>query len=162
MRHVEEPGLPVHDFELVPTRMHHRRDAVSSLIILAGIFLNKYFWWIDAVMGIAVAFMLFYATYEILRDTIESLLGEDIDNDTREELKTLCNNVAGFDIHVHHVHLHQYGDHKEMTYHIVLPAEMTLEKAHIIVDALEAKIKEQMGIMATTHLDPSNLPQHYD
>lgn len=154
-------GKKVNSKILIADGWHHRSDAISSVIILAGIFLNKYFWWMDAALGIAVALMLFYATYEILKDTIESLLGTDIDEQTLNQLKELCNNVAGFDILVHHVHLHTYGDHKEMTYHIVLPARMTLEEAHIVVEALEQEIKDEMGIMATTHLDPSTLPDPY-
>ena len=40
---------------------HHRTDALSSVIILVGIFLKDKFWWIDSALGIAVSLMLFYA-----------------------------------------------------------------------------------------------------
>ena len=49
---------------------HHRTDALSSVVVLVGILFAKHFWWIDGVLGIVIALMLFYATYEIMRETI--------------------------------------------------------------------------------------------
>ena len=33
---------------------HHRSDAISSIVILVGIFIGRYFWWADGVLGILV------------------------------------------------------------------------------------------------------------
>ena len=44
---------------------HHRTDALSSLVILGGIFISPLFWWVDGAMGVAVAVLIFYAAYEI-------------------------------------------------------------------------------------------------
>jgi cation diffusion facilitator family transporter len=40
---------------------HHRSDAISSVVILVGIFLNKYIWWIDGAMGILVTLLILHA-----------------------------------------------------------------------------------------------------
>ena len=55
---------------------HHRTDALSSLVVLVGIFFAKQFWWIDSVLGIIISLLLFYATYEIAKESIIKLLGE--------------------------------------------------------------------------------------
>ena len=49
---------------------HHRSDALSSVVILIGIFLQTYFWWIDSVLGIIVALILFHAVYGIIKEAI--------------------------------------------------------------------------------------------
>jgi divalent metal cation (Fe/Co/Zn/Cd) transporter len=48
---------------------HHRSDALSSVVVLAGIFFSKYFWWIDSVLGARISLLLFYATYKIARES---------------------------------------------------------------------------------------------
>jgi divalent metal cation (Fe/Co/Zn/Cd) transporter len=56
---------------------HHRSDAVSSVIILAGIFLGSLFWWIDAALAILVAMMIFWAAYGVIRDAAAVIIGEE-------------------------------------------------------------------------------------
>ena len=50
--------------------------------------------------------------------------------------------------------MHIYGDHKELTCHIELPAQMSLKKAHDIANDIEEKIRQEMHIEATIHMEP--------
>jgi cation diffusion facilitator family transporter len=134
---------------------HHRTDAISSVIILVGIFLGPYFWWIDGVLGIAVALMIFYAAYGIIRDASNPLLGEEPDDELMERLSSLSKEKAGFDTKVHHVHMHRYGAHTEITFHIKLPEQMPLIKAHQICNEIENELKNDDNIYATIHAEPN-------
>jgi cation diffusion facilitator family transporter len=133
---------------------HHRSDAISSIIVLAGMFLAADWRWIDGVMGIIITIMLFYATYEILRDAINKALGEKPDKQTLQKLNHLSNEAFSRELHLHHTHIHVYGDHKEITFHIRLPPEMTLEKAHDIATQLEHRILKELEMHATIHMEP--------
>lgn len=135
---------------------HHRTDAISSVIILVGIFLGKHIWWIDGVLGLIVSLMIFYAAYEILKESANSLMGEKPSSELVEKLRALSKETAGFDVKVHHVHIHKYGDHKELTFHIALPPEIQLDKAHEIMENIELKIEDTMDMCATIHADPIN------
>ncbi|MBN2078632.1 MAG: cation transporter, partial [Spirochaetes bacterium] len=66
---------------LIADGWHHRSDAISSLVILAGIFAGRYLWWIDAAMGIAVSLVILYAAWGILKRAASSLIGEEADPD---------------------------------------------------------------------------------
>ncbi len=132
---------------------HHRSDAISSLVILVGIFIGRYYWWIDGVLGIIVSLLLFYTTYSILKENISHLLGERIDDELRGEIVALAPDVADFDIQPHHFLVHQYGHHTEMTLHIRIPAHYTIHKAHEIATAYEILIKKRTHIQATVHID---------
>lgn len=77
---------------------HHRSDAISSVIILAGIFLGRYFWWIDSFLGLAVAGMLIYATVDILRDTTHIILGEKPTEYIIDKIKNICNQEVAVDV----------------------------------------------------------------
>lgn len=133
---------------------HHRSDAISSVIILTGIFLGPYFWWIDGVLGLIVAAMIFYAAYEIISDASNPLLGEEPDQELINNLKSMANKIAGFDVQLHHIHMHRYGNHVEITFHIKLPNDMPLQKVHEISSGIETEIKNNFNIFATIHADP--------
>lgn len=133
---------------------HHRSDAISSVIILIGIFVGRFFWWIDACLAIIVAGLIFYAAYDILRDAIGPLLGEKANEDMVLRLQKLSKEAAQRDIHLHHVHIHEYGSHTELTFHICLPPEMTIARAHDITSQVEQHIKQNLDCITTIHIDP--------
>ncbi len=139
---------------LVADGWHHRSDAISSVVILAGIFLGRKIWWVDGVFGILVSFMLFYATYVILRDAVSLLIGEDISPSVKKKIKKLSNEIADYDMHPHHFHAHQYGSHTELTFHINLPPDMTLKEAHDIASRYEKEVQKKYGMETTIHIEP--------
>ena len=137
---------------------HHRTDALSSVIVLIGIFLGKYFWWIDGVLGIVVALLIFYAAYEILNEAIDRLLGEVPEDEIIREVNRITKELE-LDVCPHHFHMHRYGDHIELTFHIILPPELSLVDAHDETNKIEVAIREEMNIEATIHMEPSNRPE---
>jgi len=138
---------------LIAEAWHHRSDALSSVIILIGIFTSKYFWWIDGVLGIIVAVLIFFAAYKILRDTISNLIGERPDNKVIDQIKQICYEVTNKDLFIHHIHIHQYGRHSELTFHIKLPGDMNMTEVHEISIKIEKEIKEKLQMESTIHAD---------
>lgn len=133
---------------------HHRSDSLSSIIILIGIFLANYFWWIDAALGIIVAGMLLYASYGIITESGSILMGKKPDKQLIEKVKKIAHENANFDVNLHHIHMHYYGDHQELTCHIKLPGEMKISEGHKVADKIESAIKRQLNIIATIHVEP--------
>ena len=133
---------------------HHRTDSISSVLILIGIFFGRYFWWIDGVLGILVAIMIAYAAYEILKEAIDPLMGEKPSEELKKQLKEISKKELGYNPKIHHIHIHRYGEHIELTFHVVLSPEITLKEAHEHIEKLEEKIQEQLEMTATIHPDP--------
>lgn len=133
---------------------HHRSDALSSVVVLIGIFFVDRFWWIDAVLGLVVAAMLFHATYQIIRETVDKLLGQNPSAELIDHVKQIARTVAKDELQVHHIHIHNYVAHQEMTLHIKMNGNMTLSECHAITTALEQAIRKQLGIEATIHAEP--------
>jgi len=133
---------------------HHRSDAISSVVILVGIFVGKYFWWIDGVLGIIVSMLLFYTSFEILKESISPLIGEDSDEELVNKINKFASECYGKDMNIHHVHTHEYGDHIEVTFHMVFPKDITLQEAHDDATMLEHRIYNDLGIHATIHMEP--------
>jgi len=131
---------------------HHRSDAISSLIILAGIFIGKYFWWTDGVLGLVVSILIFKAAYDIFRDSISPMLGSSPDKNLMKKVKNICKQINS-NTRAHHFHIHEYGNHTELTFHIYLPANIYLDEAHKISEQIEDKIRESLNIESTIHME---------
>lgn len=147
-------GKKINASSLIADGWHHRSDALVSLMVLAGIFAGRYFWWVDSVMGIIVSLVIFYTTYLILKESINTLIGKVPAEDFIKEIEKIVTDNVSQDVLLHHFHCHRYGDNKELTFHIRLPAEMKLDEAHMITDKLENKIREKMEIETTIHMEP--------
>jgi cation diffusion facilitator family transporter len=147
-------GKKINSYSLIADGWHHRSDAIVSFLILIGIFLGEYFWWLDSVMGIAVSLIIFYTAYKISKNAISALIGEKPDEDLISEIRKIVNCNISRDVKLHHLHFHIYGNTKELTFHIRLPGDMRLEEAHQIATNLEEKIKEKMDIETTIHIEP--------
>jgi cation diffusion facilitator family transporter len=136
---------------------HHRTDALSSAIVLAGIFLKDYFWWIDSALGFIISIMIFYATYSILKESISKLLGEKPSEKLKEKILEIINEEQDFELFPHYFVIHDYGQHKELTFHIKLKPDCTIEKGHEIATQIEKTIKNRLEIVTTIHLEPHDL-----
>lgn len=134
---------------------HHRSDALSSVVILIGIFIGRYVWWIDGVLGMIVGGIILYTGFTILRDTINPLLGEQPSKEIKHELIQLAKEIYPVDMEVHHLHLHRYGQHQELTFHVRLPGELQLIEANRLTSYLIREIKDKLNMTATIYLDAS-------
>lgn len=145
-------------FDSEPVRAdgwHHRSDALSSVVILVGIFVGRYFWWIDSLLASLVALMILYSAYEIIRDASSRLMGNAPSPNTVEKIRQIGHRICSEDLNIHHIHVHEYGSHREMTLHIELPADWTLKRVHNVANNLESHIRQELDIEATVHIDPA-------
>lgn len=133
---------------------HHRSDAISSIILLVGIIFGRQWWWADGVLGIIMALFIFKASYDILKEAIRPLLGEPPSKNTMKEVAVICTDITGQEIYPHHFHYHNYGYHKELTFHIAMNGNLSLYKTHQLADKIELQIRKELQIEATIHIDP--------
>ncbi len=133
---------------------HHRSDSLASLLIVAGIFFSRMFWWIDAVLGLIVSAIIIISAISIIREGAAPLLGESPDKALIRKVKALVRENTGSDNHLHHLHLHRYGHHTELTFHICLPGDITVEEGHEAATKVENALREKLNIEATIHVEP--------
>jgi len=136
---------------------HSRSDALSSVVVLLGIIVTRFapgFWWMDSVLGMFCALAIFYAAFEIMRESITRMLGEEPDAEFLEKLDYEIGNIHSKDMMLHHVHLHNYISQKELTLHIRLDKDMTIAEGHKIATEIEKMILEKFDMVATIHVEP--------
>ncbi|MCL2806147.1 MAG: cation diffusion facilitator family transporter [Treponema sp.] len=136
---------------------HHRSDAFSSIVVLIGIIVSKFatqLWWMDSALGIFCALAIFYAAFEILKESTSKLLGEEPEQGLTDKINAEIKNIYGDDLQTHHFHLHNYVSQKEITLHIRLEKTMTIENGHKIATVIEKMIEEKFNMAATIHIEP--------
>ena len=137
---------------------HHRSDALSSVVILVGIFLCILFkdtlWWVDGALGILVALTIFYVTYDIMKGAITKILGEEPGQEFIDKIMSEVRDTYKENLVLHHFHIHNYVMHKEMTLHIRLQKNLTIEEGHRIATNIEDIIKDKFDTVATIHVEP--------
>jgi cation diffusion facilitator family transporter len=134
---------------------HHRSDALSSAAVLIGILLGNRFWWMDSLLAFLISLMLLYAVFEIVKNSVDQLLGTKPDEKLIKEVIKLIGSVSEKEICPHHFHLHTYGEHREITFHIMLKGDLDIATGHSIATAIENAIREEMAIEATIHVEPN-------
>jgi len=136
---------------------HHRSDSLSSVVVLIGIVVTKFtenLWWMDSVLGAFCALAIFYAAFEIMREAVTRILGEEPTQEFLDELGAEVRKTSEKDLQLHHLHLHNYIAHKELTLHIRLPKDMTIEDGHEVATVIEDMIKDRFDMVATIHVEP--------
>jgi cation diffusion facilitator family transporter len=135
---------------------HHRSDAVTTLVIVIGAIFSNNIVWIDAVLGLIVSILILYAGYKILRSSINSLIGE---SPKKKMVDDITSAIASIDHRISDIHnykIHTYGDLKEMTVHLRLPNDLSVEESHKITKKIEQHIYNKRSIKVTVHVEPEN------
>ena len=141
---------------------HHRTDALSSIVVLIGILFKDKFWWIDSILGIIIALMLFYAVYEIIKEAINNLLGEKPSDELIQKIEKIINSIDNSNLQPHHYHIHNYVTHKELTFHIKLDNKMDIDTGHKVATKIENSLYDKLNIMATVHIEPLDYEHRFD
>ena len=144
---------------LVADAWHHRSDAIASAVIVAGALLGSRFWWVDGLLGLVVAAMILHAAWDIIKDAAERLMGSAPDPQFEARLLEVIAAVAPEGAEPHHLHLHSYGGHRELTLHLYLDAAMPVREAHAVSERVEAALLAELGVEATVHVDPDDQPR---
>jgi cation diffusion facilitator family transporter len=133
---------------------HHRSDAIASVLIVLGALFSRKAWWLDGVMGLGVSLLILQASLEIIRSSASYLIGESpakskvdrVSASVKEEFPQLEG--------IHHLHVHNYGEHSEVTAHLKVPGNMSVEQAHTIASRVEELMKKEFNGDVTIHVEP--------
>ena len=133
---------------------HHRSDSVAALLVLVGMFLGERIWWMDGLLGLLVSGLIVYVAYDIIREAAKDIMGRVPNSLEVSALNDIALRASDKIRDVHHVHMHEYGDHVEVTMHVRLPPETTLEEAHALASRLEELVQKELKWEATVHVEP--------
>jgi len=132
---------------------HHQSDTNTSVLFLIGVALNKQIPLVDGYLGLLISLAIAVTAFDIIKSSVSPLIGEKVPD---EIIKKVTDEVSKADPRItglHHFHMHRYGNHIELTFHIRLPKEISLEEAHEITKKIEDALTKE-NIDATIHVEP--------
>lgn len=127
---------------------------ITSATIISVLFSKFTGFNIDGYVGFVVSILVLLSGVNILKDTIQPLLGLAV---SVEDYERITHFVEKYDLIVgsHDLILHNYGPSNLMaTIHAEVPHTTAMEKAHDIIDQIERDAMEQLGIFLVIHMDP--------
>ncbi len=141
---------------LLATAKDSLNDVISTSAVIVTTVIAKFInvMWLDGVVGVVVSLIIMKSGVDIARDTVGMLLGTPPEKETVDKIKKIImsgEHIAG----VHDLIVHDYGPGRRMaSVHAEVPDNADIVKIHEIIDELERKIDEEMGIHTVIHMDP--------
>ena len=131
-------------------------DAGATLGVLAAQIAAYYLHlpWLDSAVGIAISVLIIIAGIRVLGETKNSILGEAPDEQVVADIKAL---VASHPeaLGIHDMMVHSYGPgHHIASLHVEVDGEANVYHMHDVIDNIEKRLHDELGIIATIHMDP--------
>ena len=156
-RYVKSVGKKVDSQSLVASGQDALMDAVLSFTtLIAGILNFIWHFTIEGYLGVVIGIFIIKASYEILKESVNSILGVRADGDLSKKLKERINQfpeVQG----TYDLNLHNYGPANTIaSAHIQVRNDMTAEEIHILTREIEYAIYSEFKIVLTLGIYAAN------
>ncbi len=121
---------------------------ISAIISrLSGVILDGY-------MGIAVSVLIMFSGIQILRETMNHILGQGPSEELIERIQSFILKYDGV-IGIHDLVVHDYGPQQSFaSVHVEVDANTDIMESHDLIDNIERDIALESGIHLVIHMDP--------
>ena len=134
-------GEKFKNLALVADAEHSRADALSSIGVLIGLFLSKYFPLADGLIALGIGGYLFVESFKIGKEITEALL--DVRNfEVEEKIKEICQENQ---IEIESLRTRKIGPYTLAEIKINLPPRLKIEKVQEIITSLEKKLLKNIS-----------------
>ena len=132
-------------------------DVIATSVVTLSLAASKWIAFsIDGYVGLAVSVFILYNGYNLIKDTLNPLLGEAPDEGL---VKAIMDKTLSYEgvIGIHDLIVHNYGPGRIVaSIHAEMPYTMDIMEAHDVIDRAEKEISEELGIHMVIHMDPIN------
>jgi cation diffusion facilitator family transporter len=130
-------------------------DVLITSVVAVSIFADQFLEFpIDGVIGVLVSLFIIYAGVNLVKETVNPLIGEAASSEVLESIYSL---VLSYDhiLGAHDLVLHSYGSNRNMaTIDVEIPCNIDIVAIHDIIDDIEKDIESTFGISIVIHMDP--------
>ncbi len=148
-------GRRINSSALLATAIDSRNDAIStSAVILSALITLFSGIELDCFIGLAVAMFILYSGVKLAKETISPLLGENAPPELRQAIIDILKGeqkVLGY----HDLMVHDYGPGQRFaSLHVEMDYREDSIMCHEIIDDLERKCEDDLGVKLVIHYDP--------
>ncbi|WP_423856294.1 cation diffusion facilitator family transporter [Xaviernesmea oryzae] len=142
---------------------HIMSDVVTSAGVFVGLILAVLTGYaiLDPLLAILVAFNILWQGYKVISHSLGGLMDRALEPDEEAAVREAITACSGGALGVHDLKSRRAGAAAFIDFHLVVPAEMSVEEAHGICDRLEDAIKEIIpGATLAIHVEPEGERAH--
>ena len=148
-------GKKIDSATLKATATDSISDTVSTFAVLVSAVLGR-IWGItiDGWVGLVVAGFIMFAGISSAKETIDSLLGTPPEEEFCKKIQDIVLSHEGM-IGIHDMLVHNYGPGRVfISLHAEVPSDGNFVEIHDTIDNIEHDIMNELGCLATIHMDP--------
>lgn len=150
-----ELGKKINSSVLTATAKDSKSDVIATSATLIALIYSLFTALpVDGVMGLLVSVFILKSGYDIVKDTVDELLGKPADPEIINHIKeyVLKNDKI---IGIHDLIIHSYGPGNMIgSCHVEVKSNESFTEVHDIVDSIEREIHNNLNILMTIHMDP--------
>lgn len=148
-------GKKINSSVMEATAVDSLSDCFATSGVLLSLIISQVFsLQLDGYMGVIVACFILFSGFNILRETLNNLLGTAPDY---EFVKYIENKVKGYEgiYGIHDLMVHSYGPNRWFaTLHAEVESHVNIMKSHDLIDNIERDFLNEDNIHLVIHLDP--------
>lgn len=148
---------------LVADGRHLWTDVLSTAGVLVGVLLAAVTGWgqLDAVLAALVGVTILWSGWELIKQSVIGLMDVSVEPKDLNRIREIIAANADGAIEAHDVRTRRAGRMTYVEFHLVVPGSMSVDAAHTICDAIEAKVREAMeDTRVTIHVEPEAKAKH--
>ncbi|MBQ9768403.1 MAG: cation transporter [Lachnospiraceae bacterium] len=148
-------GRRINSQTLLATAADSRNDVIATgAVILAMVLSHVTKLELDGYMGLAVALFILYSGVNLVKETLDPLLGKATDEELVEDIEKRIMSYPGV-LGTHDLMIHDYGPGRQFgSVHVEVAAEEDVLKSHDMIDNIERDFLSELNIHLIVHMDP--------
>lgn len=148
-------GKKINSQTLLATAADSRNDVIATgAVILATVLSHVTKLSLDGYMGLLVALFILYSGVNLIKETLDPILGKAADEDLVREIEKRIMGYPGV-FGTHDLMIHDYGPGRLFgSVHVEVAAEEDVLKSHDMVDNIERDFLSELNIHLIVHMDP--------
>lgn len=140
---------------MLATAKDSRTDVIATsatcIAVISSLYTNLP---VDGIMGLVVSLFIFKSGIDIVKDTVDNLLGKPVDSDIVYAIKEMIGESDKI-IGIHDLVVHNYGPGNMIgSLHAEVKSNEDFVFVHDMIDELERRIHKELNILMTIHMDP--------
>ena len=149
-RYVKKVGLDINSPSLVASGNDALFDAILSFsTLVAGIISILWNISIEGILGVIISLVIIKASVEMLKETVDSMIGSRVDAKLSKKIKESICEVTGV-YGVYDLSLHNYGpESMQGSVHVEIDGDLSAIEIHRITRSISIKIYEEFSIILT-------------
>jgi cation diffusion facilitator family transporter len=148
---------------LVADGQHLLTDVISSLGVLMALVISVATGlpWLDPLLAGLVGVNILVSGWKLMQSSFGGLMDEAAAPEELDDIRAIIGREGEGALEAHDLRTRHSGPATFIEFHLVVPGDMRVDRAHDICDRIEAGLREAFsGAIITIHVEPENKAKH--